>query len=145
MLKPELLVKWASSTNSQFPISSDALSRWGVDSSEIHDSTARACCSFMFEHQIPILAEELMRTGHLGSLTSLFHKHGVNIRHLALVGMICFKPSVRLVIAEEIVIRVINCLTRGFLREQYNLSLIIEWSFLLENWENRQLPSYDGV
>jgi hypothetical protein len=123
MMRPELLSCWASITGDQFPVSSDVFSRWGEESSDVHNSIAKQCCSFMFEHQIPLLAAALADSDSIrsGSLATIFHKHGVNLRHLALVGIICVQPLVRTQIAEQIVIRVLKCLIRQFLRDNYKV------------------------
>jgi small GTP-binding protein len=107
MMRPELLLEMKSLNSDEYPpISSDALSMWGAQESGDHNGRVQKATVFLITVQLDKLAK------YLDSLTvfnqeigGFFHRFGVNLRHLGLVGQMCKQPNSVETIVMEILVR----------------------------------------
>jgi hypothetical protein len=153
MLRPELL-RIIKRGKLLPPVSSDSFSNWGIDNCLEHNAIADLSSEVLFRIQIPELTKQLDSLGYKPESMSLhFHAHGVNMRHLALVGMMSQAFLIRSQVSEEICIRVLKQVIRARLRCAFQVTNVQDHIIqckkdlhvLLGNEEDDSLFSFEFV
>jgi hypothetical protein len=141
ILRPEFLRAWKASGGA--PLSPDALSRWGLEDSLIHNQAVNDATKRLIHVIIPDLATLLDSGTHSGSLvrgedvkakehqrddtTALvlrepiseeLHRRGINCRHIGLLrSLITRNASARATLLVEVVSRTLKNLLRAAMRD----------------------------
>jgi hypothetical protein len=85
MLRPELLTKLRG-TGMYEPISPDSLTGWGRSEAELHEERVKMATEFLMGTSIPQLSDYFFNVNvDEVDISELFHRYGVNMRHIGLV------------------------------------------------------------
>jgi hypothetical protein len=103
LLRPEFVASYPK------PLSSDALSGFGKHDSESHNSEIQEATQFLIEKIIPAFANSLSSlSAKQSNIVELFHREGINIRHMGLVRHHCASAEWKKCLLIEMVARVIK-------------------------------------
>jgi hypothetical protein len=119
MLRPEFLQICKNEQLSD-PLSPDAFSGWGILDRDDHNPRISLATSILFERQVPKVAEYFDKYGEsqldLTKISDIFHRYGLNVRHIGLTLAIVKSHPAKLLLLKEAWARILKQLIRSLIR-----------------------------